>query len=125
MQRRRDRELARKIGEAIATGRREVGWTQERLAEELSISVVHAGLLERGQRLPSLSTLIGVAGVLGLSLDELFLGDRRQARAEGEEVARLLQATPTELRSMAIAFLRAGVAAVSTGRDRSPRRPSR
>ncbi|MDX2087880.1 MAG: helix-turn-helix transcriptional regulator [Kofleriaceae bacterium] len=112
MHRWRDQDLGRRIGGAIARARREFGWTQARLAEELEISVVHAGLLERGQRLPSLPTLILMAEVLGLSLDGLFLPDKdRGGRRDLDEVSRLVGALTPELRPLVIAFLRAGVAA--------------
>ena len=110
MHRRRDKDLGRKIGDAIAKGRRDLGWTQERLAEALDISVVHAGLLERGQRLPSIPTLISMAEVLGLSLDSLFLQKRLGGAKPVDEVSRLVNALNAEMRPMVIAFLRAGAA---------------
>jgi transcriptional regulator with XRE-family HTH domain len=97
MHRNRDRQLAKKVGDAIGAARRMRGWTQEQLAGALEISTNHAGLLERGQRLPSLGMLIAGAEVLGPSLDDLLLGegaagtaDRRQA---GTEAARRKRCT--------------------------------
>jgi transcriptional regulator with XRE-family HTH domain len=110
MHRPRDKDLGRKIGDAMAKARHDVGWTQERLAEALDISVVHAGLLERGQRLPSISTLISMAEVLDLSLDGLFLKKRQGGSKPVDEVSRLVNALDAGIRPMVIAFLKAGAA---------------
>ena len=120
MPRTRDTELMRKVGAAMGKARRQLGWSQQVLAEELDISVVHAGLLERGQRLPSLAILIAMADVLGLSLDDIFLKKRRGNVKETDEISRLVNALDPDLRPMAVAFLRAGSVASSNAK----RRPS-
>lgn len=123
MHRTRDQILARKVGSAIGGARRGRGWTQEQLAEVLDITPNHAGLLERGERLPSLGTLIVAAKTLGLSLDALLLeGEAGRAlarRQAGAEAARLVAAMPDELRPLVMDFLRAGAAAMP--RRRRPR----
>ena len=112
MHRTRDRQLARKVGAAIAQARRARSWTQEQLAEAVDISTNHAGLLERGQRLPSLGMLVDLAEALGLSLDEVLLRGQGERRRAGGEAAELVAAMPDELRPLAMAFLRAGASAV-------------
>lgn len=112
MHRTRDRQLARKVGAAIAHARRARSWTQEQLAEALDISANHAGLLERGQRLPSLAMLVDVAELLGLSLDEMLLAGQGERRRAGSEAAELVASMPDELRPMILALLRAGAVAV-------------
>ena len=93
--------------------------TQARLAEALDISVVHAGLPERGQRLPFIPRLISMAEVLGLSLHGLFLNKRQVGVKQVDEVSRLVNALDKEMRPMVIAYLRASVASGGHKRKRS------
>lgn len=112
MHRPRDRVLARKIGTAIARARLTRDWTQEQFAEALDISTNHVGMLERGQRFPSIPMIIQIATALGLSLDELLLEKNRDRRKAGSEAAQLAAALPDDLRPLAMAFLRAGANSV-------------
>ena len=121
MDRIRKAGLGRKIGNAIGEARGQLGWSQQKLAEALDISVVHAGLLERGQRLPSLPMVINIAELLGISLDEIFLKRRQVEAPHSDEVSRLINALEPELRAMAIAFLRAGASAPKRKRPSTKR----
>ena len=62
------------IGERIRYNRIKNKMSQERLAELAAISSVHIGYLERGERVPSLETIINVANALNVSADELLAG---------------------------------------------------
>lgn len=46
--------------------------SQEELAFQAQISRVHIGYIERGERAPSLETLINIANILEISADELI-----------------------------------------------------
>lgn len=46
--------------------------SQENMAHQVNISRVHIGYIERGERAPSLKTLINIANVLEVSVDELI-----------------------------------------------------
>ena len=48
--------------------------SQEQLAELANISSVHIGYIERGERLPSLDTIINIANALTVTADELLSG---------------------------------------------------
>ncbi len=49
-------------------------WTQEQLAKKADISLSFLGHIERGTRKASLETLVALANVLDVSMDELLLG---------------------------------------------------
>ena len=63
------------MGQRIRRLRLMKGMTQERLAERLGLSVSFVGHMERGSRLASLETLIGLSEELGVSADFLLRGD--------------------------------------------------
>ncbi|QWG14296.1 helix-turn-helix domain-containing protein [Bradyrhizobium sediminis] len=76
------------VGREIRRLRRGVGLSQEQLAERAGLHRNYVGLLERGERNASLTTLFAVARSLGVSLGELFsnipvatkVGRERRAR---------------------------------------------
>jgi len=49
-------------------------WTQEQLAEKANISLSFLGHIERGTRKASLETLVALANVLDVSIDDLLSG---------------------------------------------------
>ncbi len=57
------------IGRRIAESRREVGLTQEQLAERAGISVVHLCNIELGKKTPGLTVLIRIAEALEVATD--------------------------------------------------------
>ena len=62
------------IGRNIRSARQRAGLTQERVAEQLGISQLHYGRLERGNRRLSLDQLADVASVLHTPIIELLDG---------------------------------------------------
>ena len=65
------------FGCRLRQARRERGFTQERLAEELNISTDHLGKLELGRRGVSIDLLIDMSNALHVTLDYLIKGDER------------------------------------------------
>ncbi len=61
-----------KIGEQIAKRRKEMGLTQEDLAEMLSVTPQAISKWERGGGMPDITLLPDIAVSLGLTMDELF-----------------------------------------------------
>ena len=49
--------------------------SQEELAFRTQMSRVHIGYIERGERAPSLESVINIANALNVSADELLLGN--------------------------------------------------
>lgn len=66
------------MGKRIQKYRTKAGYTQEQLAEVLDCSSSFITAIERGIRLPSLSSLIELAEVLDVSTD-MILGVRRKS----------------------------------------------
>jgi transcriptional regulator with XRE-family HTH domain len=65
-------KLPRVIGKRIQKRRKEVGLTQEELAEKAGISRAYMGYIEQGRNAPSLEILEKIANLLKLPLKELF-----------------------------------------------------
>lgn len=62
------------FGRRLSEVRKQKGFTQQRLAEELDISLVSIGYIETGKRWPRLVTLHRIAAVLDVKLEQLFKG---------------------------------------------------
>ena len=80
-----------KTGTLIATRRNELGLTQKELAKQLNISDRTISKWERGAGFPDISLLEPLADALGLTLLELFRGERTpepEPEPEKEEVVR-------------------------------------
>lgn len=69
-----------KIGMRIRQIRKAKGWSQDELAKKCGISMSFLGHIERGTRIMSLETFVGICGALGAGADELLWG---VALAEG------------------------------------------
>ncbi|MEZ5758259.1 MAG: helix-turn-helix transcriptional regulator [Emcibacteraceae bacterium] len=70
-------ELKKRLGGKVSFYRTSIGMTQERLAEELDLSVDMIGKIERGTAAPSFNTLEKLCNVLDKDILELF-GDSLQ-----------------------------------------------
>ncbi len=80
------------LGERIALLRRGQGWNQAELARRLHISTSAVGMYEQGRREPSLSGLVELAGVLGVSADYLLTG-KPLVPSDREAIIRAAQAS--------------------------------
>lgn len=65
---------AKQIGRNVFLARRRVSFSQEELGALASLHRTEIGMIESGRRLPRVDTLIKVASVLGVKLDELVRG---------------------------------------------------
>lgn len=61
-----------KIGRRVQKRRKELGYTQEELAEKLHISRTHMGHIEQGRKSPSLKLMEKLARALKINLSDLF-----------------------------------------------------
>lgn len=66
----RDRDYL--LGRRIQRIRQKKGITQERLAEELKISITHLAMVETGKSTPSLKLVYKIADTLDVKVEELF-----------------------------------------------------
>ena len=62
------------LGANIRKYRRQSGITQEQLAEKIGKSVNYIGMIERGEKVPSLTTFVLIANAIGISTDILLVG---------------------------------------------------
>jgi transcriptional regulator with XRE-family HTH domain len=100
-------KLAVRIGAAVRTCRTKLGWSQAVLAERVDASVEYVSFIERGQRLPSVGTLVRLAHVLGVSAGSL-LGEEKAAP---DQLQALVSAVPEAARPAVIGMLQGVVQA--------------
>ena len=62
----------RKLGKRLKEQRKKQGVTQEKLAEYVNLSVSHLSHIENGNEKTSLQTIVNIANVLNVSLDDLL-----------------------------------------------------
>ena len=62
------------MGERVRKRRRELGMTQERLAELAAISISYVGHIERGEKKASVETVVTLCDCLNVSADYLLCG---------------------------------------------------
>lgn len=67
-------DIATLFGRNLARARTRAGLSQEALAVLATLHRTEIGLLERGERLPRIDTLIKVAGALSIPPTELIAG---------------------------------------------------
>ena len=62
-----------KLGERIAVCRKKMGWSQEALAEKLSVSRQTVSRWETGEALPDVEKVVLLAGLFGVTVGLLAL----------------------------------------------------
>lgn len=63
------------IGQRVLTARRQARLSRDELAEKLNISTLFMGYIECGQKGMSLTTLMNLCKILGVSSDYILLGE--------------------------------------------------
>ncbi len=77
------RELYKNIGSRLLAKRKELRYTQEKMAELLGVSTGFYGMLERGEKAPSIEKLVTIYERLGTDITYLLTGDGNDRRYEG------------------------------------------
>ncbi len=67
-------DVAAQIGENLARARKRAGLSQEKLGVMASLHRTEVSMLERGQRLPRIDTIIKLAGALEIPIEALIEG---------------------------------------------------
>ena len=62
------------IGKRIATRRKELNFTQEKIAEKMNVSIQMVSNLERGNKAIKIDNLIKISEILGISTDYILTG---------------------------------------------------
>jgi len=80
------------FGENMRTARKERGFTSEALGRFLGISTAYVGLIERGERCPSLETFLKICDFFGESYEAMFtpkgslaISEKKAAGRDGEK----------------------------------------
>lgn len=60
------------LGRRIREERQKLNLTQEKPSESINVSTTYIGQIERGERCPTLDTLIKISNSLGVSIDYLL-----------------------------------------------------
>ena len=68
-----------KVGSFIMNRRKELGLTQQQLADKLNISFQSVSKWENGMTYPNIEILYDLAIVLGVSTDEILTGGKKEA----------------------------------------------
>lgn len=69
-----EESLAQQFGKNVRRLRRKQGFSQKQFAELCSLHRSAINVIEQGQRLPRLNTLLKIMAVLDWQIDELLLG---------------------------------------------------
>lgn len=72
----------------IKSFRKEKGWTQKELAEQLNVSDKTISSWETGRTYPDLDSLIQLADLFDLTLDELIREDKKMIKNLDEKIKR-------------------------------------
>jgi transcriptional regulator with XRE-family HTH domain len=96
--------FGRRLGARIRASREALGLTQEQLAEAAHVTSNYVGVLERGQKLPSLDALDALARALKTSPAEL-LGQVRVQDEWLDELVSVAQTVPRSRRALALELL--------------------
>ena len=90
------------IGQRIRKYRLTLGLSQEIVSERANLTPAHYSHIERGNTKPSLPTLIRIANVLGISIDDLLCDNVEKSRhVRVRDVDRLLEdCTPQEIKAL-------------------------
>lgn len=78
------------LGKYIRKLRNLKGMTQQQLAEKANISISFLGVIERGQKSPTIDTLKSIATALDITLSELMSFDNKEPSSDSEKVQALL-----------------------------------
>jgi transcriptional regulator with XRE-family HTH domain len=70
----RDKAAAERFGGNLWKARRHAGFSQEELGRLASLHRTHIGLMEAGERLPRVDTLIKLTSALAVGADDLLQG---------------------------------------------------
>lgn len=66
------------IGERISARRKQLGFTQEQIAEKMDVSIQMVSNLERGNKAIKIENLIKISKILKVSTDYILLGSHNE-----------------------------------------------
>lgn len=67
-----DENFLKEFGSRVASLRKQKGFTQEQLADEIEVHRTYIGFIEQGRRNPTILNIRRIAKALGINLKEVF-----------------------------------------------------
>ena len=98
-------KLKQRIGANIAAFRRQLGMTQAELAEKLNYTDKAVSKWERGESVPDVTTLVQVAELFSVSLDELAGIPKPEEKAAGQPQRKANKSVILMLSSLLVWFV--------------------
>lgn len=95
-------KLAKRLGKRIAERRKQIGWTQEQLAERMRVDPETISRFERGVNLPSLPTLERMAVVLKIGVGDLLSPGKPAQVDEATRLATMIGELPATDRAFIV-----------------------
>lgn len=80
-------DLSQRLGRNIAKQRKQLGWTQAQLAEQMKLEPESISRFERGATLPSLATLELLAKELNVAIADLLAEYPDSAYSEAQRIS--------------------------------------
>jgi len=80
------------IGKRLRDSREAHGMTQAELADGIGVCTSYIGQLERGEKKPSIETIVKVCAALNIPVDYLLFGRKYPCDREGCELVREIDA---------------------------------
>jgi len=71
-------------GQQLREARLREGWTQERAAERLAVTQAYLSMVERGDRIPHVETLLSLAKALGIAVSQLLVDAEEPRESSGQ-----------------------------------------
>ena len=96
----------REIGTRIRLARRDAGLTQEKLAEQVGISVVYLSKIENGRVYPTLETLSNICTELDVELAEVLSNTEMERKDyANDRVLELFNSCSVRVKPIALSLL--------------------
>jgi transcriptional regulator with XRE-family HTH domain len=91
-------DLQRQFGHRVRELRKQMGFSQERLASLAGVDRSYLGQLERGEKNVSLQNMAKIASALGVHLADLFPLRPRRLALNGPNPTKPAKSSPTDLK---------------------------
>ncbi len=105
------RNLGLRLGTRVRERREALGWSQAELAEAAGVTPNYVGVVERGEKLPTLQTLAAIADAFNVSMGALLSEEVPDAWADAATA--LIRVIPAEHQDLVMALLKAAGAEAS------------
>lgn len=74
------------FGDRVRLLRKNKGWSQEKLAEKAHLNTKYVGIVERGEKSPTLHTIALISNALNVPTKELFLNAYKAKKHKNDKV---------------------------------------